>query len=222
MTSTRISKKLRKEFIKRLSKWQTAGEFERCYTEIVSQIDSETFFNQGGLGFLRDAFVASEVASACRVKKVRLVEADRPDFELETTDGLELFEATEAFEPGRRRGLEYRNIAEGDELEDDPGEDWFRRGRAGIQWLRMAAENKAENAKDGKYGDGVNLAIYLNMNEFDVLHDEVLSKFPAATIATRSFFNTVLVLWKGTVYCVWQERKVAMRQIGNRRIDGRQ
>jgi len=200
--------------------WQSPEEFGLCYEEIVSQIDSETFFNQSGLGFLRDAFVASEVASACYAKKVRLITADRPDFELETTAGFEPFEATEAFEPGRRRGLEYRNIAGELELEEDPGEDWFRRGRAGIQWLRLAAQNKAKNAKDGKYGHGVNLAIYLNMNEFDVLHNEVLSKFPAATNSAKDFFKTVLVLWKSTVYCVWQERKVAMKQIGNRRVDG--
>jgi len=220
MKPTRIPKKLRKSFQARLSTWQTVKEFKGCYQEIVSQINSEIYFNQGGFDFLRDAYVASEVASAWSADKVRLTIADRPDFELISRNGLESFEATEALEPGRRRGQEYKNIGGDLELEEDPGEDWFRRGREGIQWLETAAKNKATNAGDGKYGDGVNLAIYLNMNEFDVLHEEVLSKFPSATQAAKSLFKSVLVLWKGVVYCVWQEQRVSMKQVSDLRTDG--
>jgi hypothetical protein len=95
---------------------------------------SANFFRQGGVEFLRDAWVAAEFGRHRQSSSVRLVsERDRwPDFETRGGGTIERVECAEADIPGRRRGDEYRRAekraADGGRIvEDDPIEDWVAR-----------------------------------------------------------------------------------------------
>jgi hypothetical protein len=89
-----------------LSEWTPTEVFRAHIDQIAQAIPRNTFFGQGGLTFLRDAWIASRVARALSSDMVRLVSAERPDFEIQIDGKIEQFEATEADMKGRRRGDE--------------------------------------------------------------------------------------------------------------------
>jgi hypothetical protein len=110
---------------KRLVEWQTPQAMHSLVEAAMSGLGSTNLFNQGGLAFLRDAWIAAEFGSQRNSEKVRLLPDIWPDFELQFAGRLESFEAVEADDPARRRGLEYRHGI--DEIEDDTVEDWIAR-----------------------------------------------------------------------------------------------
>lgn len=195
----RLSKSEISELKGRLAKWQPPGAMEELYDDTVHRIGSVNLFNQGGLAFLRDAYVAAEFGKARNIDKVRLVSDTWPDFELLIGDHIEPFEAVEADEPGRQRGVEYRD--DDGEVQEDTVEDWVARAEQAPAWLDAACRKKAAK----RYGSRANLVIYLNMNEFGVRHSEVISCFPHATRAVKADFEAVWVLWKGQAYRVWRQ-----------------
>ena len=54
---------------------------------------SKTLFSQGGLAFLRDAWIAAEFGQVETAARRRLVSGDWPDFEVELGSEIERFEA---------------------------------------------------------------------------------------------------------------------------------
>lgn len=152
---TRIPKDTLKSWETELSGWTQPSAFRARIDQITQTIPKRTFFGQGGLAFLRDAWIASRLVSALPSDMVRLVASDRPDFEIQTCERIEQFEATEADMDGRRRG---------DEPDDqfpqpDPVENWRQRFEA-----IPAALDRVVTKKLGKdYSSEINLAIYVNL-----------------------------------------------------------
>ena len=163
----------------------------------MDSLGPKNLFNQAGLAFLRDAWIAAEFGSLRNADKIRLVADIWPDFELFVDNCSEAFEAVEADDPKRQRGVEYRDRI--GEVEDDPVEDWVRRAEQAPAWLEAACQKKA-----GKhYAGSVSLVIHLNMHEFDIRRSEVEACFPSATESVKDIFDAVWVLWKKQAYKVW-------------------
>lgn len=169
--------------------------------ETTSRIGSVDYFNQGGLAFLRDAWIAAKFGRIRQAEIVRLVADIWPDFELKLGGQVESFEAVEADDPGRRRGDEYRNCIR--EIEHDPVEDWIARAEQAPAWVETACRIKA----DKRYSAGANLVIYLNLSEYGIRQNAVERSFQAATTAVKDSFDTVWVLWKKRAYLIWKSGK---------------
>jgi hypothetical protein len=182
-----------------LSKWSSTEPFRAHIDQIARGIPRSTFFRQGGLTFLRDAWIASRVACALPSDMVRLVASQRPDFEIQIDGHVLQFEATEADIEGRRRG---------DEPDDpyprmDPVENWRIRFEAIPAALDRVVAKKVK--KD--YPPEVNLAIYVNLGCYGAYLEEGLPILRNHTAAARTKFKRVFVLWEGYLYKFWEEGK---------------
>ncbi len=128
---------------------------------------------------------------------IRIVPDNWPDFELLVGGRVEAFEAVEADDPERRRGVEYRECI--GEVEDDPVEDWIARAEQAPAWLEAACRKKAGK----RYSGRANLIIYLNLSEYGIRQAEVEACFPSATEAVKDAFEAAWVPWKKRAYQVW-------------------
>ncbi|MBF0167486.1 MAG: hypothetical protein HQL45_07620 [Alphaproteobacteria bacterium] len=185
------------ELKERLAAWQSPKTMGASVDEAMNSLGSSNLFNQGGLAFLRDAWIAAEFGAIRNAEKVRLVSDNWPDFELCIDGRVDAFEAVEADAPDRRRGEEYRKGI--GEMKDDPVEDWIARAEQAPDWLQSACRKKARK----NYGSRANLVIYLNLNEFGIRQSEVETCFPHATAAVKDAFETVWILWKKQAYHIW-------------------
>ena len=183
---------------RRLAEWQTPAEMAALVEDAMHRLGSEDLFNQGGLAFIRDAWIACEFGNKRRAEQVRLVADEWPDFELMKDGQIEPFEAVEADDPERRRGDEYRNTT--GEIEDDPVEDWIARAEQASAWLEAACQKKA----DKHYGARANLVAYLSFTEYGIRQKEVEKCLVSVTEAVKDSFDTVWVLWKKRAYLVWK------------------
>lgn len=175
-----------------LNEWQAPA----AMLAISTSVDPVTMYNQAGLAFLRDGWVAGEFAKARNADQVRLINDEWPDFQLRFGDRVESFEAVEADDPTRRRGLEYTE----DKMyivEDNPIEDTAKRARAAPEWIKLACERKVAK----KYPARAGLVIYLNMGEHDFFPEVKLS-FRSATSVAHGVFPSVWILWKAKAYQV--------------------
>ena len=180
-----------------LSEWTPTDTFRTRIDQIALAIPRSTFFSQGGLAFLRDAWIASRVASALPSNTVRLVSAQRPDFEIQIDGQIQQFEATEADIEGRRRGDE----PDGTYPRPDPVEAWRRRFEAIPAALDRVVAKKLK--KD--YPPDVNLAIYVNLGCYGAYVKEGLPILRDHTAAARTKFKRVFALWEGCLYKFWEE-----------------
>jgi hypothetical protein len=197
----RLSTQQIAELKNRLGQWQRPDTMSQLVDDTLDHLGSRDFFGQGGLAFLRDAWIAAEFGGVRQVQKVRLVADTFPDFELGVEQQVEAFEAVEADDPNRRRGDEY--AAGTGEVEDDPVEDWVARAEQAPTWLAAACETKI-----GKlYGARANLVIYLNLGEYGIRQKEVERCFPTATERAKGHFDAVWVLWKKRAYLIWRAGK---------------
>ncbi len=181
----------------RLTEWQTPIEMRDLVSSTMDDLGSTNFFNQSGLAFIRDAWIASEFGWLRDATSVRLVPDNWPDFELSIAGRVESFEAVEADNPERRRGLDYRHGL--DEVVGDPIEDWIARAEMAPSWLKAACQKKAEKRYSGRTG----LVVYLNLDECGIRQSEVEACFPSATASVKDAFEAVWVLWKKKAYRVW-------------------
>jgi hypothetical protein len=186
------------ELKRQLFQWQLPDTMLHLVDGTMDQTGSVDLFNQGGLAFLRDAWIAAKFGQIRQAKQVRLVSETWPDFELQIGDRIEAFEAVEADDPERRRGDEYRNST--GEIKQDPVEDWIARADQASTWLEIACQKKA-----GKhYGARVNLVVYLNISEYGIRQKEVEGSFSSSTAAAKNDFDTVWILWKDQAHLVWK------------------
>lgn len=194
---TRIPKDTLKSWETELSGWTQPSAFRARIDQITQTIPKRTFFGQGGLAFLRDAWIASRLVSALPSDMVRLVASDRPDFEIQTCERIEQFEATEADMDGRRRG---------DEPDDqfpqpDPVENWRQRFEA-----IPAALDRVVTKKLGKdYSSEINLAIYVNLGCYGAYVKEGLPILRDHTAPAKTNFKRIFVLWEGCLYKFWED-----------------
>jgi len=85
----------------------------RSAEELMDHMGSKDLFNQAGVGFLREAWVAGTFCNMRGLSACRLIDDHRPDFELEFRDKIERFELVEV-DSTRMRGREYRSNLTGD------------------------------------------------------------------------------------------------------------
>src|SRR5690242_17532310 len=108
--------KLTKEDIARhqawLCEWHTPAEMTAYVTAVNDEMSSADFFGQGGVAFLRDAWLAGEFGRHRQSSLVRLIPKHEqwPDFEAQIGGRTEQVECVEADIPGRKRGDEYEAI----------------------------------------------------------------------------------------------------------------
>jgi hypothetical protein len=193
---TRIQKDVLVEWRTELSQWTAPEAFRTRIDQLAHGIPRSTFFRQAGLTFVRDAWIASRVASALSSTMVRLIASERPDFEIELDRQILQFKATEADIEGRRRG---------DEPDDpyprmDPVENWRKRFEAIPPALDRVVAKKTE--KD--YAPEVNLVIYVNLGCYGAYVEEGLPILQDHTAAARDKFKGVFVLWESDLYKFWE------------------
>jgi hypothetical protein len=172
------------------------------------------------MGWWRDAYVADQVAGILDVGRVRLSLDHKCDFQTEQDGHIVTWEATEADDPDRKRGDEFRKL--GKELEagrfvvrQDPVEKWNARIRKIPVALKQAATNKANRS----YPKDTNLVINLNITDF---RDQTALFRACAHDATQlggEAFVKLWVLWGSTLYLIWRER-VAVFEESRRNVAG--
>ena len=181
----------------RLCRWQTPQDMQALVADAMDCLGSSNLFNQTGLAFLRDAWIAAEFGLSWNAETARLVTENWPDFELSAGGKVQAFEAVEADDPMRRRGDEYRYGV--GEVEDDPIEDWIFRSEQAPCWIEAACRKKLAK----RYAGDASLVIYLNMNEYGIRQVEVEACFASATDSAKNHFESVWILWKSRGYQVW-------------------
>lgn len=190
--TTKFTRTERKQWEERLSRWHTPIEMEKAVCELHSSLESEVLFNQAGLNFALEAWIAAKFATARRDTSVRLVADQWPDIEIRGSKGVQRFEAVETDVPGRKRGKEYKEAAEkerrGDEAWPPPDEKLKDRSALVGAALRATAKKKVEK----RYGGQCSLIIMLNFGgEFGVGAPEIGAILHESTSATASAFEEV-------------------------------
>jgi hypothetical protein len=107
----------------------------------------------------------------------------------------DLIEITEAMEPGRRRGQEYRWENINKVPEADRPEDWCTRAAQIPNALGAAIMKKVEK----KYGKKSVLVVELNINDC-LLHAETVAAILALKAQYANSFQEICVIWKRTLY----------------------
>jgi hypothetical protein len=204
MIADRIPKQTLEGWRAELEQWTVASAFRDRVDAILQPIPRLTFFSQAGLAFLRDAWIASRVASALQSNLVRLFAGQRPDFEIRTAGCIQQFEATEADVDGRRRGAEPDVV----HLEPDPVENWRKRFEAIPAALDRVIAKKL--AKD--YQPDVRLVVYVNLGCYGAYLDEGLPILRAGTSIAKDKFKAVFVMWEGSLYKLWEDGTSAFAQ----------
>ena len=188
---------------KRYCEWQLPEDLSSRVDATMDRLGSVDLFNQPGLAFVRDAWIAAQFGRCRKANQIRLVGDTWPDFELMIEERIEAFEAVEADDPRRRRGDEYENDTGG--ATSDRVEDWIARAEQAPVWLEAACTKKVDKRYDKHCGKRANLVIYLNLSEYDIRQKEVESCFASSTSSAKDAFDTVWVLWKERAYLVWNQ-----------------
>jgi hypothetical protein len=183
----------------RLFEWRSPEDLSRLVDEVMDRLESVDLFNQPGLAFVRDAWIAGAFGKRRDADRVRLIDNNWPDFELMIGGQIEAFEAVEADDPQRRRGDEYETNT-GSPMPDRV-EDWIARAEQAPARLSAACEKKVGK----RYAMRENLVIYLNLSEYGIRQQEVEGCFVSATAIAKDAFAAVWVLWKKQAYLVWKD-----------------
>lgn len=179
-----------------------------AYAErVIDQLGDSDFFNQAGLEFVREAWIAGQFGEMRKAESVRLLSEERPDLALRFRDGREeRYELVEA-DIARKRGDEYQRAeTENVRISDGPASKWATATQV-FEATTKAAEKKAERAENLQrsgtpYPAGTSLLIYLNVSEYGSHEREIESTFCAAVIAARKWFSSIWILWKAQAYQV--------------------
>ena len=190
-----------------LSDWRTPADMAAYVSAANDAMGSADFFRQGGVGFLRDAWLGAEFGRHRQSASVRLVpEREQwPDFEARGGDGVvERVECAEADVPGRRRGDEYRKAekqnTDGDPIvEDDPIDNWIARADQVPTALSAVIATKIEK----RYAGSASLLVYLNIGEFGIRQTEIETAMTPAIAPALPHFPRVWILWKARLYGPW-------------------
>ena len=195
----KLSRAERLELEEILQNWMTPSQIVRILKDISDKIGSVKFFNQGGLAFLRDAYIAGKFATSTNADAVKLVRDEWPDFHILRTGTETSFEAVEADDPARKRGDEYRSST--GEIEDDPDLGLQKNLESATSYLQIAARKKIQK----NYGSKTNLVIYLNFGQYHWYRSEIENIFANSTADARTHFHSIWVLRQDTAYKVWSD-----------------
>jgi hypothetical protein len=151
--------------------------------------------------FFRDAWIACRLANAWNVDAVQLKDTQWPDFQIQDKNGQWWhFEATEALDPLRRRGDEYKEIARlkhagKPAILPDPVENWLTPEKA-RNWLRSAISRKLEK----RYAQKCSLIIYLNGSSYGVGQAAIEAEIASEVQSKATGFEGIWVIWEGRIY----------------------
>ena len=189
-----------------LSEWRTPTDIAAYVSAVNDAMGSADFFRQGGVEFLRDAWLAAEFGRHRHSSFVRLVPERQqwPDFEARDDSGIEFVECAEADVPGRRRGDEYREADEratngAPTCEHDPIERWIARADQVPAALSAVISTKVRKSYAGR----VSLLIYLNIGEFGIRQAKIEATMASAIAPALPHFQRVWLLWKAKLYGPW-------------------
>lgn len=162
-------------------------------------------FLQNNWKYLLEVWASGMFASIASVKnkiRVRLGEGDQsPDFYIEHKNSVLDFELTECDLIGRKRGNEYRNVRNRQELVclDNP-DALFDDSHHIRQQLPMAVQKKCEK----HYNPKRNLLIYINVGmdgqEKPPIPDHELQ---VMTKSASTEFNSTWLLWENYIMQTW-------------------
>ena len=198
----------RNAWLTTLSEWQSPLQMNENVEACNAQAEEFGPMINHGLGFWRDAYIAEKFAAHMNAEQVRLLHPrPSPDFAIKVGEQVFEFEATEAMDPNRRRGDEYREalakIEKGlSTVQHDPESDWLTPDRA-KDILSQASKKKAEKM----YPDGCGLVIYLNWSCYDVQLKEIIATFVEATSEAGAAFQSVNILYGEKCYRTWENGK---------------
>jgi hypothetical protein len=175
---------------------QSPRDFQASVTALRRRTTSKLLLNNPRQKFLRDAWTLAEFA-------VRLKSAEQawlsgpddqwPDGYVRVGRAVKSVEVTIALMPGRQMGKEYRSDSG---IEDDPVEDWIARADAIPEALEAAIQRKIGK----RYGGGMWLAIYLNLNDYGVRQRQTELVIAQLKQKYAGAFDALYVLWKDKVY----------------------
>lgn len=170
--------------------------FQAAVKALHRRTTSKVLFNNPRQRFLLDAWTLAEFA-------VRLKTADKawlagpndqwPDGFVRVDGAVKSVEVTMALMPGRKVGKEYQTD---DGIEDDPVEDWIARADAIPGALEAAIQKKIAK----RYGSGVWLVIYLNLNDYGIRQQQTELVIAQVKQKHANAFDALFVLWKDKVY----------------------
>lgn len=190
----------------RFCDWQTPEEMLDRADALLNRIGSAVDMTQAGMRFRHEANVAGRFAICFANRSaVRLLQASAPDFEMMMTSGkIASFEITEADTPGRKRGLEYRDIPHPVPVaveEVDQCADEEHCLTVGPLALHAACEKKS----DGRYDPDIYLVVDFNIPVFWTDRRRAIAKqfFLESTEIARDRFRGVFVVWASEVYWMW-------------------
>ena len=201
---SRLSKIERAQHRAWLSEWRTPVDMASYVSRINDAVGPVDFFGQGGIAFLRDAWLAAKFGNHRASAAVQLVsDGDQwPDFRANIDGVVESIECVEADFPGRRRGDEYCTAARaqtGLRVVDDPVEDWITRADS-----VPAALSAAVSKKIGKrYAGCAGLLVYLNISEHGIRRLEIEAAMGPAIAPALPCFQRVWILWNEQLYGPW-------------------
>lgn len=202
----RLTKSERADLRAWLSDWRTPADMAAYVSAVNDKMGSADFFRQGGVEFLRDAWLAAEFGRHRKSSSVRLVpEREQwPDFETRAGDAIERVECAEADVPGRRRGDEYREAekrrADGAPIAvDDPIEDWIARADQVPKALSAVVTTKIGK----RYAGRASLLVNLNISEFGIRQAQIEAAMAPAMEPALPHFQRVWILWKVRLYGPW-------------------
>jgi hypothetical protein len=191
----------RRQWLDEFCRWQTPLSFSARVDDLWRE-RGDFLLTDPRAAFFREAHSAARFGRLRSANLVRLIAADRPDFELQIGSIIQQYEFTEADMPGRRRGQEIeadRAIASDDlVIRPFPSEEWLTPAMAD-QILRGAAAKKSSAKYDPTWG----LLILLNPIEFGAFQAEIESVMRDATASAGRRFADVWVLWSGRAYHTW-------------------
>lgn len=190
-----------------LSEWRTPADVAAYVATANDAMGSADFFRQGGVEFLRDAWLAAEFGRHRQSTLVRLIpEREQwPDFEARSQNNeIERIECVEADVPGRRRADHYRaaeeRTATGTSIvEFDPVEDWIWRADQVPAALSAAISTKIAK----HYAGSTSLLVYLSIGEFDIRQAQIEATMMPAIMPALPVFKSVWILWKEQLYGPW-------------------
>lgn len=200
----KLTRSERKEWEARLSRWHSPAEMKEAVRELHDRLDGEVLFNQGGLNFALEGWIAAEFSQVRGDESVRLVDDRWPDIEIRNANGVQQFEVVEADAPGRRRGREYRDDA-----------DKVRRGESTARLapelvadrsnlVEQALRNRTTEKVAKRYGGSCSLLILLNFgSDYGQGLDKVAAILHSSTEIAKDAFKEVWLLWRGDAYLLW-------------------
>lgn len=153
---------------------------------------SSEIFNNPRLNFLLDAWTLAEFTKHKPVDQVRLCRPSErwPDGQVRIGKEIKNVEITVALTAGRKMGDEYRPSLK--KFTFDPVENWAARAESIPNALEKAISRKVAK----RYGGGIWLVVYLNINDGGIRQREIEQTIMTIKQRHGQAFDSLFVIWK--------------------------